>query len=98
MGAIAVLGLSRPTCNVRPGSCWCEAPSVDPSVKYCKLCVNYFKNRHAPRTQAMEKRRANQSQKRKSVPFALEMNPGAKRVQNASVEGGCMEVVVEELE
>jgi len=77
--AITVYGLSRPTCNKFPGSCWCEDAKIDPSLKYCKLCVNYFRRFHQPRTEDHEKRRVTKSQKRKSDTVVLETNPITKR-------------------
>jgi len=63
MDAISVYGLSRPTCNKWPGTCWCE--KVDVETKYCKLCVNTFRKRHEPRSRDAERRRISQAKKRK---------------------------------
>jgi len=67
--AIGVYGLSRPTCGMKPGSCWCE--KVDPDAKYCKLCVNFFRRHHQPRSEATERRRMSNATKRKSLPDGL---------------------------
>jgi len=67
--AIGVYGLSRPTCGVKPGSCWCE--KADPHAKYCKLCVNFFRKHHQPRSEATERRRMSSVMKRKSSSDGL---------------------------
>ena len=61
--ARGVYGLSRPTCSVKPGSCWCE--KEDPDTKYCKLCVNFFRRHHQQRSEATERRRMSNAKKRK---------------------------------
>jgi len=74
--AIGVYGLSRPTCGQNPGKCWCE--KIDPNVKYCKLCVNFFRRRHCRRPANLERKRISNAKKRKSEGDGL-ASPDFKR-------------------
>ena len=78
MGAIGVLGLSRPTCAKFPGTCWCEDKDINPKLEHCKLCIMYFKKNHRPRNEAIERRRVQKTEKRKSIEPDVE--GGGKRM------------------
>ena len=64
--AIGVYGLSRPTCGKDPGKCWCEKIKED--EKYCKLCVNFFRRHHRPRSEETERRRMYGKRKSDGMP------------------------------
>jgi hypothetical protein len=78
MEAIGTYNLAGCTSSV----CWCK--TLAPSVKYCKLCVNYVKRWHVVRKEKTEVKRKSDVAKRKSLSGDADRPISAKKVAKKS--------------
>lgn len=89
MDARGAFSLRKPCGHrVKPDvECWCEAiPADERSVLRCKLCVNYFINKHRPRARETEKQRMRDRLKRQSLDANLSTGSPSPKVQKQVAE------------